>query len=1122
MNVEELIARWKDTEASERANKDSFLKDLCRALQVPEPDGKTGDPSRDAYVFEATAVLLNEHGKTTSGSMDLYKRGCFVLEAKQGSNKGKKVGTARRATPGWNVAMTDAAGQAFGYCKGLDEPPPFVIVADIGFCFDLYASFDGTGAYRAFPNAQKNRLFLRDLEQHVATLRAIWVDPHSLNPRRHAERVTRHVAERLGELAIDLEGERHAPQLVAKFLMRCLFTMFAEDIGLLRDQIFTTALERHWMPDPPSFKEGVEALWDAMNAGKRFFLLGKLLRFNGGLFADPVALPLSTKQLYLLHQAALCNWADVEPAVFGTLIERALDPTERHRLGAHFTPRAFVERVIVPTIEEPLRKDWEEVRARVRELVPPNLAAKPSDIKKAQDVVRAFHTTLCGLRVLDPACGSANFLYVALDLFKRLESEVLATLYDLGVSQGELGAETLVTPKQFLGIEVRQWSKEIAELVLWIGYLQWHHRTYGGTKSPPEPVLRDDRNIECRDALLAYDAAEVVKGPKGKPVTRWDGVTTKTSPLTGEEVPDLTAQIPVYNYTNPREAVWPEADFIVGNPPFLGNSRMRAELGTGYTDALRATHADVPDSADFVMYWWNHAAKLVREGKVRRAGLITTTSLTQTFNRRVVARHLDDEDTPASLVFAIADHPWTSAKYDQQVKGGAEVRTAMTVLARGDLTGQRGRVTREYRDDEGEIRVELEFTEGAIHEDLTVGADVAGATPLLANAGLSCPGVKLHGAGFIVTRAEAAKLGLGKVAGLERHIVPYLNGQDIAAKSRDAMVIDLCGLTEDEVRMRFPAVYQHIVERVKPERLENNRATYRNNWWLFGEPRKDFRPALANLSRYIATIESARRRYFVFLDASVLPDNMLVAIASDDAYVLGVLSSRVHSAWALASGGRLGVRHDPRYNKTRCFEPFPFPVVSDAKRKRIAALAEQLDAHRKRQQDANPKLTLTKLYKALDMVVREVPLTPKDKEVWDQGLGSTLRAIHEDIDAAVLDAYGWPTDIENADLLERLVTLNAERRAEESDEGGNVVRWLRPEFQSTLDVAGLADDKVEDEPVAAVKQWPTIRSTRPPTEPVRTTARRPKGEPVKSKPYVMHEPELLKVAERTRSKPPPR
>jgi hypothetical protein len=334
-------------------------------------------------------------------------------------------------------------------------------------------------------------------------------------------------------------------------------------------------------------------------------------------------------------------------------------------------------------------------------------------------------------------------------------------------------------------------------------------------------------------------------------------------------------------------------------------------------------------------------------------------------------------------------------------------------------------VTHESVGEHGEVAVTLAGQLGLIHPDLSVGANVSAARPLLSNAGVSSPGVKLHGAGFIVTPEEAAQLGLGSTPGLERHVREYRNGRDLTDSPRGVLVIDLFGLTAEEVRSRFPQVYQWVLERVKPERDQNNRATYRDNWWAFGEPRRDLRPALVGLPRYIATVETAKHRTFQFLDASILPDNKLIAIALDDAFFLGLLSSLLHGTWALAQAGSwLGVGNDPVYVKSRCFETFPFPDVdtglTPALRQTISNLAEHIDMHRKRQQAAHPGLKLTGMYNVLEALRAGRDLTSKGKAHPHPGPGGVLKELHEELDAAVLAAYGL-AGVPKADWLQRLV-----------------------------------------------------------------------------------------------------
>ncbi|MDO9579295.1 MAG: hypothetical protein Q7J06_01830, partial [Bacteroidales bacterium] len=625
--------------------------------------------------------------------------------------------------------------------------------------------------------------------------------------------------------------------------------------------------------------------------------------------------------------------------------------------------------------------------------------------------------------------------------------------------------------------------------------LQWHFRTYGKV-NPPEPVLRDFHNIEHRDALITYDAVQLITDEAGKPLTRWDGLTYKVSPITGENIPDESAQVEQYRYLNPRKADWPQADYIVGNPPFIGASTMRRALGDGYVDAVRSTWPEVPESADFVMHWWHIASETVRAGDTQRFGFITTNSIKQTFNRRVMQAQLEAKK-PLSLAFAIPDHPWVDAS------DGAQVRIAMTVGAAGEQDGRLLKVRDEISGNQDEIEVKLQEQQGRLFADLKTGANVAAAKPLQACLNISSPGVKLHGAGFIVTEEQAEQLGFGVVDGLETHIRAYRNGRDLAQSPRSVRVIDLFGLSAGDVRDRFPAVYQWVLEKVKPERDAKggtkDGAGYAALWWIFGKPRQVLRKQLDGLLRYIATVETTKHRVVQFLDATILPDNMLINIASDDAAIHGVLSSRVHIVWSLAAGGTLEDR--PRYNKSLCFETFPFPETTPEQQAQIRELTERLDAHRKRQQAQHPDLTITGMYNVLEKLRGGEVLNAKEQLINSQGLVSMLRELHDDLDRAVFAAYGWddlaaqliglpgattplPDKSEaqaeaEEELLLRLVALNSQRAAEEAK---GQIRWLRPEYQNPsatkapeqseaeLDVG----DEVVLEPAAKIKKitWP--------------------------------------------------
>ncbi len=1075
ITAKEFIKTWKNAQGGERSQAQHFLNDFCDLIGVTRP--MDGD-----YKYEYPL-------RTNTGTdrMDLYKRGYFIVEAKQTRIKASKKADANqtdllgvpdepenqsRTGRAWDVHMLSARQQAESYARSLPSThdwPPFIIVCDVGHCFEVYADFTGKGRrYEQFPDKQGFRVFMDDLADQAVLdrFKCIWEKPHELNPAKAAAKATREIAKALAEVSKRLEAKKYPPEEVALFLMRCMFTMFAEDTELLPKGSFTDLLT-HATESPDSFIALVNELWRCMNTkpdgnGKGTYcnaIRGYVKYFNGNLFTDANVFAMGKEDIGVLRVAASKDWTEVDPSIFGTLLEQALSVSDRASLGAHYTPRAYVERLVTATVMDPLWAEWENVKG--------TLELEPNE---AVERVRSFHQKLCETRVLDPACGTGNFLYISLELMKKLEGDVLDMLEQLGGQEALRLERFTVDPHQFLGIEKNPRAAAIAELVLWIGYLRWHLKTKG--EQPPEPILREFKNIERRDAVLDYDGVDI----NGK-------------------------------YIRPRRPAWPEAEFIVGNPPFIGGKDVRAQLGDDYVAALWKAHPQMNDSADFVMYWWDHAAEfLTRKGtKLQRFGLVTTNSITQVFQRRTLERHVTGK-LPISIVTAIGDHPWTKVTSDS-----AAVRIAMTVAEAGKRDGKVLEVISESGLDTDDPKITFGEVLGTINSDLTVGIDVTQAAALKASEGLCSPGVKLHGSGFIVTPAEAEHLGLGKRKGLEKHIRLYRNGRDLTGSPRNVMVIDLFGLEALELRERFPEVYQHVLQTVKPERDQNNRDSYKRLWWIFGEPRKDLRPALNGLSRYIATVETAKHRIFQFLDAEILPDNMIVCVATKDAGDLGILSSRFHVEWVLAQGGTLEDR--PRYTKSHCFDPFPFPAATEAQRVEIARIAEALDKHRKDAQLRHPEITLTQMYNVLEKVRahglpsplagegvsrrltgegRDAASTPlsrgfaapspargegfdlssDEKHIFDSALILILKELHDELDAAVAAAYGWPVDLAEDEVLARLVALNKERAAEEAK---GFVRWLRPEYQiprfgSDAEKKQLeAFDDVEQLPAAAAK-----------------------------------------------------
>ena len=429
--IEKFIASWQGATASELSTAQSFVIGLCELLGVPKPHPS---PEQD-YMFERPVTFLHGDGSSSAGRIDCYRRGHFVLEAKK-----LKAGAH---TKGFDDGLLRARSQGEGYARALpaaEGRPPFVLVVDVGTVIEIYAEFSRSGgSYVPFPDPRSHRIALADLARPEIRERLlrIWTDPDSLNPARVSAQVTREVSQHLASLARSLEKAGHPPQHVAGYLTRCLFSMFAEDVALLPQGAFLGLLQTH-RKDPTGLQQMLRILWSDMDHGGFSATLVKpVLRFNGKLFkeasAEGYSLLLSTAQIDLLIQAAKSNWREVEPAIFGTLLERALDPAERHSLGAHYTPRAYVERLVLPTVMEPLRAEWANSQAAALLLaheaaelesnapvvkskkdflvLDRHSAAVRAKWREARQQVKDFHHRLCTVRVLDPACGSANFLY---------------------------------------------------------------------------------------------------------------------------------------------------------------------------------------------------------------------------------------------------------------------------------------------------------------------------------------------------------------------------------------------------------------------------------------------------------------------------------------------------------------------------------------------------------------------------------------------------------------------------------------------------------------------------------------------------------------------------------------
>ncbi|NLN90406.1 MAG: class I SAM-dependent DNA methyltransferase [candidate division WS1 bacterium] len=912
MTPHEFQRKWQGHTLTERASYQQHFLDLCALVGHPTP--AEVDPTGASFCFEK-AVAKQWGG---GGFADVWKRDHFGWEYK-----------------GPHADLDKALHQLLLYRRDL-ENPPLLVVCDTDL-IRVHTDFTNT----ANTIYEVTTADLTDPDK-LEILRKVFHDPMALRPGRTPDQVTQAVASQVGDVAQAMRERGVEPHEAAHFLMKVVFALFAEDIGLLRRGLLTEVLAG-MVDDPDGLDDILRQLFEAMATGGRLHV-DRIDHFNGGLFDDSATVRLESEEIAALARIAADDWGQVEPAVFGTLFERGLDPARRAQLGAHYTSKEDILLVIEPVLMAPLRREWESVRAGCEELAEKAEAADTT--RKRQNHrdeisarVRGFMERLAGVRVLDPACGSGNFLYVALNALKDLELEVIQ-------ATAAWSAEApfpAVDPGQLYGLEIDPYAVELAQLTVWIGYLQWCQRH--GFLGSDRPLLKKHDNIQQRDAILAFDE-------EGRPV----------------------------------EPAWPEVDVIVGNPPFLGDKKLRGELGDEYVERVFGVYKGrLPNGADLCCYWFERARSEIEAGRARRAGLLATNSIRQSANRVV----LDRIQESGGIFMAWSDREW--------ILDGAAVRISIVGFDDGSEAG---------RTLDGQP-VER------INADLTSTVDLTQAKRLQANSGLAFQGPVLVGP-FDITSARAREfLSMPTNPNGRTNadvLAPLLNGKDIMDRPRGLWVINFGDRTEREAAL-YEAPFEYVVSHVKPMRLQSRDPQRRRNWWRLGRSGAAFERARSGLSRYVATSQVAKHRVFVWLPPEAQPHQTVIAFARDDAYFLGALQSRAHVVWALRLGSSLEDR--PRYTPTTCFETFPFPKPTEEQRAAIAEAAKALHEMRQAALDNDPKLTMTALY--------------NKRPTW-------LDNLHKDLDRAVLAAYGWPEDIGDEELLERLLALNLER-AEEEERG---------------------------------------------------------------------------------------
>ena len=937
-----FIAKWRASALKERSAAQEHFIDLCRLLGEPTP--AEADPAGERYCFERGAR------KDTGGDgwADVWKRGCFAWEYK-----------------GKHADLDAAFNQLRQYALAL-ENPPLLIVSDMAR-FRIRTNWTNSVSVT-------HEFALDDLADGATRDKLKWAmsDPERLRPGETRQTVTERAAATFAELAQGLRERGHDPQTVAHFVNRLVFCMFAEDVGLLPGNMFTRMLERT-RGDPGRFADYASRLFGAMATGGDVGF-EPVAWFNGGLFDDDTALPLDREGIETALKAAALDWSEIDPSILGTLFERGLDPDKRSQLGAHYTDRDKIMRIVDPVIVRPLLAEWETAKAEIADRVERadaagSPAARTRLRRRADEVLRAFLERLRKFTVLDPACGSGNFLYLALHALKDIEHRVQLEAETLGLARGF----PAVGPANVKGIEINAYAAELARVSVWIGEIQWMRRN--GFSNSTNPVLDPLDTIECRDAILMPDGSE----------------------------PD-----------------WPEADVVIGNPPFLGDRMMRGGLGHEYTERLRRTwQGSVPASADLVCYWFAKAGAMTARGRIARAGLVATNSIRGGNNRPVLDRIVAE----GAIFGAWSDEPW--------VIDGAAVRVSLVCFGSRDA----------------DLPISLNGGPAPhIHADLTAGGiDLTRAVRLDRNGDTAFLGVNKNGAFDIPgdlarewLRLPANPNGRPNADVLKPRIV----GRDIVQRSSDQWIIDFgSAMTESEAAL-YEVPFAHVAEHVRPVRANNRVKALRDNWWRHWRPRPAMWRAVGGMARYIATPTLAKHRLFVWLDAGVCPDHQLIVIARDDDVTFGILHSRFHEAWSLRLGTSLEDR--PRYTPTTTFETFPFPeglspdipaadYAEDPRAVAIAEAARRLVELRDRW--LNPP-------EWVEWIDEPVPGYPKRPAACDEAAAKELKArtltnlynarpqwladAHAALDNAVARAYGWDMDITEDEALRNLLVSNRE------------------------------------------------------------------------------------------------
>ena len=975
MQAADFIKKWEAAELKERSASQAHFLDLCTLLDVDDP--VSADPKGDWFTFERGA------SKTSGGEgwADVWRKGCFAWEY-----KGKKKD------------LDKAFDQLLQYSIAL-ENPPLLIVSDMAR-IRIHTNWTNTVQ-------NVHEIAIHDLLDGKTRdlLRACFTDPESLRPSKTRQALTEEAAQKFASLAQRLRDRDHDPETVAQFVNRLVFCMFAEHVHLLPNKMFQRMLEL-CKRDPVEFQPKATKLFFAMKSGGDVGF-EKVEWFNGGLFDDDTALPLEKADVEDLLAAAPLDWSEIDPSILGTLFERGLDPDKRSQLGAHYTDRDKIMQIVNPVVVEPLLAEWAEVKAKIetelsKAKTKGRMGTTDRATRRAIALKDGFKEKLRAFRVLDPACGSGNFLYVALAELKNIEHRVNIEAEVLGI--GLSRERPFCGPENMLGIELNPYAAELARVSVWIGDIQWSRRN--GFDAARNPILRPLSTIENRDAILAPDGAI---------------------------------------------ADWPEADVVVGNPPFLGSKFLRngkpatrtreavMGLGDSYVDGLFAAFRSLnPGSADLVSYWFAQASRLSSRERLTGLGFVATKSIAKGASNKALRDLINKGNW--KINDAVRNTEW--------VVDGANVRVSLIGLSKDPI----------HRSP----RLDSEIV-SKINPDLTTGLNLTEAARLKQCKGVCFQGVKQNGT-FEISAALARRMltlpinpnGQPNASVVKR----FYGNDDITRRDQDGWIVDFTDFPSLEDAVLFEEPFRAI-EHVREERAKRVKGSTTevdklNSYWLMQRPRPTLRSAISVLERVLAIPETSEHFIFRWLRSSGTYSGSLFVFSKEDDTFFGICQSLIHTAWARAVGNNLGVGNQDRYNKDLTFETFPFPdglspdipaldYADNSRAQKIAAAAAKLN--RLRENWLNPP----DLVDRVPEVVEGYPdrIIPKDdkaaKELKKRTLTNLYNArpawlahAHKELDEAVAEAYGWGDDwrdskLTDDEILARLFRLNQERAAKQKD-----------------------------------------------------------------------------------------